>query len=114
MDGPPGDTAAVSVIPTAAGDVLAVSADIPVPRSDDPPPPQGKDFHWGEETRHQEIAVVATMATLKVHMHEIFIVCFSTFFCIFQSLIDLIDTKRSTANIFENIFKIRTDIQSFR
>jgi hypothetical protein len=29
---------------------------------------------------------------LKVHMHEIFIVCFLTFFCIFQSLID---TKRS-------------------
>jgi hypothetical protein len=48
---------------------------------------------------------------LKVHMHEIFIVCFQTFFCILQSLID---TKRSPANIFENILQIRTDIRSFR
>ncbi len=32
------------------------------------------------------------------------------FFCIFHSLID---TKRSAANIFKNILKIRTDIQSF-
>ncbi len=48
---------------------------------------------------------------LKVHMHEIFIVCFLTFFCIFHSLID---TKRSTANVFEKILKIRTDIRSFR
>ncbi len=39
---------------------------------------------------------------LKVHMHEIFIVCFLTFFCIFHSLID---TKRSTANIFEKFIK---------
>jgi hypothetical protein len=36
---------------------------------------------------------------------------FLNFFCIFQSLID---TKRSQANIFENILQIRTDIRSFR
>jgi hypothetical protein len=40
-----------------------------------------------------------------------FIMCFYTFLKIFQSLID---TKRSTANIFEHILKIRPDIQSFR
>ncbi len=51
-----------------------------------------------------------TVTFLKVHMHEIFIVCFEIFFGIFQSLIY---TKRSTANIFENILKIHTDIQSF-
>jgi hypothetical protein len=44
-------------------------------------------------------------------MHEIFIMCFLTFFKIFQSLID---TKRSTANIFENNLKIGPDIRSFR
>jgi hypothetical protein len=33
------------------------------------------------------------------------------FFCIFQSLID---TKLSTANIFENLQQIRPDIQNFR
>jgi hypothetical protein len=48
---------------------------------------------------------------LKVHMHEIFIVCFKNFFCIFQSPIDI---KHSTANIFENILEIRPDIRSFR
>jgi hypothetical protein len=32
------------------------------------------------------------------------------FFCSFQSLID---TKRSTANIFKNILQIRPDIRSF-
>ncbi len=48
---------------------------------------------------------------LKVHMHEIFIVCFQNYFCIFQSLIN---TKHSTANIFEKILKIRPDIRSFR
>ncbi len=35
---------------------------------------------------------------------------FLNFFFIYQSLKD---TKRSTANISENILKIRTDIQSF-
>jgi hypothetical protein len=32
-------------------------------------------------------------------MHEIFIVCFYTYFCVFQSLID---TKHSAINIFSN------------
>ncbi len=36
---------------------------------------------------------------------------FLNFFCIFRSLID---TKRSPANIFENILQICTDIRSFR
>jgi hypothetical protein len=36
---------------------------------------------------------------------------FLNFFCIFHLLMD---TKRSTANIFEKILKIRTDIRSFR
>jgi hypothetical protein len=39
---------------------------------------------------------------LKVHMHEIFIICFYTIFCIFQSLMD---KKRSRASIFEIFFK---------
>jgi hypothetical protein len=43
-------------------------------------------------------------------MHEILIVCFLTFFCIFQSLRD---TKRSPVNIYENILQIRTDIEVF-
>jgi hypothetical protein len=53
----------------------------------------------------------ALWVRLKVHMHEIFIVCFLNYFCIFQSLIDI---KRSTANIFENILQIRPDIRNFR
>jgi hypothetical protein len=36
---------------------------------------------------------------------------FLNFFCIFQSLID---TKRSTTNIFKYILQIRPDIQSFQ
>jgi hypothetical protein len=44
-------------------------------------------------------------------MHEIFIICFQTFFYILQLLID---TKRSTANLFRNIVQIRPDIQSFQ
>jgi hypothetical protein len=47
------------------------------------------------ELTHISIMIVPS---LKVQMHEIFIVCFYTFFCIFHSLIE---TKRSTANIFE-------------
>ncbi len=53
---------------------------------------------------------ISACVPLKVHIHEIFIVCFLNFFCIFPSLIDI---KRSTANIFENILQIRPDIRSF-
>jgi hypothetical protein len=38
-----------------------------------------------------------------------FHILFLNFFCIFHSLID---TKRSTADIFEKILKIRTDIRT--
>jgi hypothetical protein len=41
---------------------------------------------------------------LKVHMHEIFLVRFYTFFCIFQSLIG---TKHSTTNSFKYLRQIR-------
>ncbi len=50
------------------------------------------------------------MIYVKVHMHEIFIVCFYTYFCIFQTLID---TKRSTINIFENFFKFAQIFEIF-
>ncbi len=40
------------------------------------------------------------MVSLKVHMHEIFIVCFETSFCMFYLLIG---TKRSMAKIYEKI-----------
>jgi hypothetical protein len=49
--------------------------------------------------------------SLKVYMHEISIVCFLTYFCIFQSLLD---TKQSTINIYENFLQIRPDIRNFR
>jgi hypothetical protein len=45
-----------------------------------------------------------------VHKQEIFIVCFLNFFCIFQSLKD---TKRSRANISENLLQLRADIRNF-
>jgi hypothetical protein len=54
--------------------------------------------------------VIKIDGILKVHMHEIFKVCFKPFICIFQALID---TKHSTANIFKNLFQIRPDIQIF-
>jgi hypothetical protein len=46
---------------------------------------------------------------LKVHMHEIFIVCFKLFFCIFQSLIDTNAVQPTFLKIFfkfAQIFKI--------
>jgi hypothetical protein len=49
--------------------------------------------------------------TLKgTHAWE-FHTLFLNLFCFFQALID---AKRSTANIFENILQIRLDIQSFQ
>jgi hypothetical protein len=51
--------------------------------------------------------VVYLKGTHARDFHNLFL----NFFCIFQSLID---TKRSTANIFENILRIRLDIRSFR
>jgi hypothetical protein len=40
-----------------------------------------------------------------------FHILFLNFFCIFQTLID---TKRGTINIFENLLEIRPDIRNFR
>ncbi len=57
----------------------------------------------GEKSRLTESTFKGTHAR---DFHSLFL----NFFCIFQSLID---TKRSTANIFENILQIRPDIQSF-
>ncbi len=51
--------------------------------------------------------IFAVKGTLARDFHNLFL----NFFCIFHVLKD---TKRSTANIFEKILKIRTDIQSFR
>ncbi len=60
----------------------------------------------------KHIMKISCMCTFKkVDMHEIFMVYFYNFFCIFQSLIDI---KRSTVNIFKNVLQIRQDIRSFR
>jgi hypothetical protein len=58
---------------------------------------------WGREGG-------ANVITLKVHIHDIFIARFQTFFCIFQWLIN---TKHSTTNIFKNLLQINPDILNF-
>jgi hypothetical protein len=65
-----------------------------------------------------ESTISSTTANLKPYFKpltfitslKVSIVFFNNFFCIFQSLID---TKRSTANFFGNIRKIRPGIRNF-
>ncbi len=57
--------------------------------------PAFKDFFTSKSPQTLEAGYM-DFITLQVHMHDIFIVCFLTYFCYFQSLID---TKRNIANI---------------
>jgi hypothetical protein len=50
---------------------------------------------------------------VNVHMHEIFIDCFYTLFCIIHQLGLLIDTKHITTNISDNLYQILPFIQNF-